>query len=216
MAFDASKIEREAQRTAMVKDFLFGLFGAVDPVESKDRDVTARELLERGKQDMQRSPPADPIVKAELQSVLGRIDDHLGLYASANELQLQAIEAYGENGDSALARAEVELERAQTLIDMEDAKTAEAVVASATVHLAALPESPISDRASLALEKSQIGLLKRQLEEAKRNAAEAVMLARQLTTDDDTLPMALRVAGVLIGQCIRSTVRKPSIARLCS
>jgi serine/threonine-protein kinase len=195
MAIDASKIEREAQRTAVVKDFLFGLFDAIDPVESKNRDVTARELLQRGEQDMQRSPPADPIVKAELQSVLGRIDDRLGLYANANELQRQAVETYGANGGNVLALAEVELERAQTLIDMEDAKNAETIVASAAVHLAALPQSPISDRATLALEKSQIALLKRQLEEGKRDAVEAVALARQLMTDDDTLSMALRVAG---------------------
>jgi serine/threonine-protein kinase len=195
MVVAASRIEREAHRTAVVKDFLFGLFSAIDPVESKTRDVTARELLQRGEQEIQRSPPSDPIIKAELQAVLGRIDDHLGLYANASELQREAVETYASGGGNTLAMAEAELERAQTLIDMEDAKTAEAIVASAGAHLAALRQSPIADRATLALEKSEIALLKRDLDQGKRDATEAVSLARQLATDDEILSMALRVAG---------------------
>ncbi|HEV7490778.1 MAG TPA: serine/threonine-protein kinase, partial [Rhodanobacteraceae bacterium] len=43
---------REAKTTASVKDFLIGLFDAVDPHEAKGRNITARELLERGKKDI--------------------------------------------------------------------------------------------------------------------------------------------------------------------
>jgi serine/threonine-protein kinase len=40
------QIAHEAQNTLQVKNFLFGLFTAVDPHEAKGREVSARELLD--------------------------------------------------------------------------------------------------------------------------------------------------------------------------
>src|SRR5207248_6714484 len=100
-------------------------------------------LLERGKQNIDSHPPDDPIVKAELQAVLGRIDSNLGLYTQASELQRQAANAFGSADARELQQAEVELDRALTLNEMQDMQGAADVIAAASTHFAALPDAPV-------------------------------------------------------------------------
>jgi eukaryotic-like serine/threonine-protein kinase len=195
LAIDRSTIERESRRTTVVKDFLFGLFGAIDPAISKDMDITARELLERGKQDLERNPPDDPLIKAELQAVLGRIDDHLGLFASANGLQRMAVDAFVAHGGSVIQRVTTELEHVQTLIDMEDANAAGERIVIAAADLAAVSNPPVEVRLLLSFERAQIGFLRRQLDEARRDALDALALARRPGGDPAILVRTLKAAG---------------------
>ncbi len=119
----AERALQEAKTTAAVKDFLFGVFTAVDPREAKGRDVTARELLERGARRVDRNFDSQPALKAELKSVLGRIYYQLGQYAEANALQATAIGALGKF-DRPLLLTQTEIDRANTLRALGDLKSA--------------------------------------------------------------------------------------------
>src|SRR6185437_933696 len=46
IVWQSRQIAREAQNTLQVKDFLFGLFTAVDPNLAKGRTLTANELVD--------------------------------------------------------------------------------------------------------------------------------------------------------------------------
>ncbi len=48
LVWESRQTAREARATAVVKDFLFGLFTAVDPNLAKGKEISARELLDRG------------------------------------------------------------------------------------------------------------------------------------------------------------------------
>ena len=186
---------REAKTSASVKDFLIGLFEAVDPQEAKGRNITARELLDRGKKNIDTKPPDDPIVKAEMQAVLGRIDFRLGLFAEASELQRQAAAAFAADGTRALSLLQTELDRSETLVEALDFKTATATLAAAESHLHAMPDAPARERTRLLTLKSALAVQQRQFADAKRDADAAVALARAAPVDDRLLTHALLLAG---------------------
>jgi serine/threonine protein kinase len=185
---------REAKTSASVKDFLIGLFEAVDPQEAKGRNITARELLERGKKNIDTRPPDDAIVKAEMQAVLGRIDFRLGLHAEASELQRQAAAAFGADGTHPLQLAEVDLDRTETAVEAIDLPAAASTITAAAADLDALPDAPARDRIRLLTLRAALAVQQRKFDDAKRDGDAAVDLARH-GGDDRLLAHALLLAG---------------------
>ncbi|HEX5124024.1 MAG TPA: serine/threonine-protein kinase, partial [Rhodanobacteraceae bacterium] len=186
---------REAKTSASVKDFVIGLFDAVDPKEAKGRVITARELLERGKKDIDSRPPQDPIVRAEMQAVLGRIDYHLGLYSEASELQRAAAETFKSTGTRQLQLVQAYLDRAETAIESIEVKVASASIDAAAAELAAMPDAPARERARLSTLRSALDVQRHKFEDAKRNADAAIALARAAHLDDRLLSRALMLEG---------------------
>jgi eukaryotic-like serine/threonine-protein kinase len=90
---------REAAKAEEVKNFVVGLFALSDPAESRGREITARELLERGVRRVDSALGRQPAVQAEMLGVLGTIHHQLGLYAEADTLLARSIQvaarAYG-------------------------------------------------------------------------------------------------------------------------
>jgi eukaryotic-like serine/threonine-protein kinase len=195
IVWQAARIEREAKTTAVVKDFLIGLFTAVDPHEAKGKNITARELLDRGKKNIEDKPPDDPAVKGELQSVLGRIDFQLGLYAEASDLQQRAIDSFRAGNVNQLQLAHTELDRAETLRSSGELKTASEMVNAADVHLRQIRQAPVSERIRLLMLRSGIAIAMRKFDESKPDADAALILARQSKTDVSQLEFALLNAG---------------------
>lgn len=91
-----------AERVALVQTeaaeqviaFLTGIFQQVDPESGANPDITARELLERGREDIDRALVGQPGVHRRMLMVLGDIYDNLGLPVPALTLfrDAQAIE----------------------------------------------------------------------------------------------------------------------------
>ncbi len=82
----------EAAKAREVKDFVIGLFTLSDPAESRGRDITARELLQRGVQRVDSALGRQPAVQEELLGVLGKIHRDLGLYPEADTLLRRATD----------------------------------------------------------------------------------------------------------------------------
>jgi serine/threonine protein kinase/uncharacterized protein HemY len=99
---------REATKARAVKDFVVSLFQVSDPAQSRGRDITARELLERGVRRVDSSLGSQPQVEEELLGVLGTIYRQLGLYPQADTLLSRAVDiarsAYGADHPEAGAR----------------------------------------------------------------------------------------------------------------
>jgi len=99
---------REAAKAREVKDFVVNLFQVSDPAESRGRDITARELLERGVRRVDSALGRQPAVQEELLGVLGKIYRELGLYAQADTLLGRAVDvakrAYGADHPEVAAR----------------------------------------------------------------------------------------------------------------
>jgi eukaryotic-like serine/threonine-protein kinase len=81
----------EAAKQRAVRDFLVQLFEASDPKQSRGRELTARELLDRGRRGIDTALAGHPEVRAELLTVLGIVHRSLGSFAPADTLFGQAV-----------------------------------------------------------------------------------------------------------------------------
>lgn len=84
--------EREARTAHEVTDFLIGLFAGSDPYENLGDSVSARTLLERGRERIGQELLGEPLVRASLLDAIGRVYSGLGRYEAADTLLRQAAE----------------------------------------------------------------------------------------------------------------------------
>ncbi|MGE0182493.1 MAG: tetratricopeptide repeat protein [Parvularculaceae bacterium] len=112
-----ARAKREAMKAERTAEFMVGLFEVPDPSESRGREVTAREILDKGVKTIETDLAAEPDVQASLMHTMGRSYTGLGLYPDAARILTVArdkrIEAKADTGDLyatkvALARAEFE------------------------------------------------------------------------------------------------------------
>jgi eukaryotic-like serine/threonine-protein kinase len=76
----------EAENTRQLSDFLLGLFRVSDPSEARGNTITAREILDRGAQKIERELGDKPVIKAEMMRTIGGVYNSLGLYKQAQPL----------------------------------------------------------------------------------------------------------------------------------
>lgn len=89
----AAQAEAERARTEAeeVARFLEGVFEVSDPRSGQGGEVRARELLVRGAGRVRSELRSQPLVRARLMGVIGRIDLQLGLYQEAEPLLAEAL-----------------------------------------------------------------------------------------------------------------------------
>ncbi len=93
MFFQSRRIQREADTTREVKDFLVELFEEADPAISRGSTITAREILDRGAARIERDLQDQPEVRATLMHTMGDVYRSLGLFAEGKPLVESALEA---------------------------------------------------------------------------------------------------------------------------
>jgi serine/threonine-protein kinase len=90
-ARNARAAEAEAAKQRAVSDFLIRTFQAADPAEARGHEPSARELLDRGRRDIDTALSAQPEVRAQLLAVLGGVEQSLGQLPSADTLLGQSV-----------------------------------------------------------------------------------------------------------------------------
>jgi eukaryotic-like serine/threonine-protein kinase len=80
------KAVEEAENTRQLSDFLLGLFRVSDPSEARGNSITAREILDKGAQKIERELGGRPVIKAEMMRTMGEVYISLGLYGQAQPL----------------------------------------------------------------------------------------------------------------------------------
>jgi len=86
---DAAQQERDAAE--QVSSFLVGLFEVSDPSRSRGSTVTARELLDRGAEQVETGLASQPTVQARLMDAIGRVYRQLGLFEQSESLLSKAL-----------------------------------------------------------------------------------------------------------------------------
>jgi serine/threonine-protein kinase len=81
----------EAAKQRAVRNFLVQLFEASDPSRSRGRELTARELLDRGRRDLDTALAAQPAVRSQLLAVLANVYAAIGVAPQADTLFAQAV-----------------------------------------------------------------------------------------------------------------------------
>ncbi len=122
----------ERARSEVVTDFLVDLFEVSDPfaLESRGNEITAREILDRGAQKLEKDLADQPQIQAKLMVAVGESFLGLGLFDAAQERLEKALEIQeklftGDHVDladtltilGAVLRSKNQLARAEELTD---------------------------------------------------------------------------------------------------
>jgi serine/threonine-protein kinase len=84
---------REAARAEHIARFLTGLFEGAQPLRNRGKDPSARELLDQGREQLQREADLEPELRAALRVVIADSYRSLGHYAEAEALLQDALSA---------------------------------------------------------------------------------------------------------------------------
>jgi serine/threonine protein kinase/Tfp pilus assembly protein PilF len=85
------KARVEAETAQQVSDFLVELFHISDPSEARGNTITAREILDRGAERIEKELSEQPLIQARLMDTMGMVYRNLGLYDGASSLLEQAL-----------------------------------------------------------------------------------------------------------------------------
>ncbi len=90
---ERARVVAESARaeTEKVADYLVSLFSEADPENSRGREITARELLDRGAARIRGELDETPLVRARLLHTIAGVYQRLGLYNEARPLAVEAL-----------------------------------------------------------------------------------------------------------------------------
>lgn len=181
--WQADAARREAARANATRDFVLSLFDGVTPDEAKGREVSARELLDRGFARLAETLATQPALEAGLSTVLAGAYRQLGDYERAGALAERGfISARGKQG-----RAAARVERGRI-------RAAEGHFAEAEVDLReALRDAP-TEHGEIRLRLAEV-----LSEEGKLDEARTLLgaLVEDRGADADTLLLARAALGGL-------------------
>jgi len=92
IASERDRANHEAAVANRVSEFLTGLFEVSDPDVARGRNLTAREILDRGAAGIEAELSEQPEVRAKLMATIGAVYYKLGLFAEAEPLYRQSLE----------------------------------------------------------------------------------------------------------------------------
>jgi len=88
---ERDRAKTEAQTAEQVSDFLVGLFEVSDPSEALGDTITAREILDKGAERIEKELADQPEVQATLMNTMGEVYMNLALYDQAFSLLENAL-----------------------------------------------------------------------------------------------------------------------------
>lgn len=97
--WQAKQAEQNAEQAEQVSAFLLELIEGSDPTKSNDGSTTVRELLDQGYEKFRTELNDQPIVRARMLGMIGKVYDNLGLYDEALPALEESIEGFQQEND---------------------------------------------------------------------------------------------------------------------
>jgi non-specific serine/threonine protein kinase/serine/threonine-protein kinase len=91
-AIELRSIRRERDRADRITDFLTNMFKVSAPSEARGNTVTAREILDRSSDEIERELDQDPVVRSQLMLVMAKTYENLGLFSRAHALLERVVQ----------------------------------------------------------------------------------------------------------------------------
>ena len=88
---EADRANREAETANRVSEFMVRLFEIPDPGEARGSTITAREILGRGSEQIERGLKDEPLIRARMMATMGKTYSNLGLFKPARRLLEQSL-----------------------------------------------------------------------------------------------------------------------------
>ncbi len=177
---EATRASQEAKTAKRTSDFLTGLFEVVDPGEARGNTVTAREILDRGSERIEKELSEEPEVRASLMGTMGRVYAQLGLFPQALPLLRNSVEERRRSlGDEDARVAEIRNNLGTTLRKAADYEGAEDELRAALE----VRRKKLGDDVATAQSENDLATLlcdRGKWEEAESLARESLELRRKL------------------------------------
>ena len=199
---ERDRAQREADKSAQVSRFVQGLFAVPQPEISRGEAITARDLLDRGVESLDRELGDQPELLAAMLSFMGETYTKLDLLESARPLLERTVEiqsgVFGEDHP--------EVAKALTALGLNLYRSARFTAAGPIFERAlAIQESALGPRdPAVALTLHRLGNLRKRLDDLDGARA---LLERALAIQETALgPMDAEVAktlnslGLVLGQ----------------
>ena len=149
---ERDRARQEAATTREVSDFIVTLFEGADPAGGRRHDLTARELLDLGRQRLEAQLTAQPAQRARLLEVLADVYDRLGARGQALEAFDAALRA-----DVLTPAREARLQARRCLLLANSGRNDEAVTAGQRAYALAQGLQP-ADQPLLATIENRLGV----------------------------------------------------------
>ena len=132
VAQERDRASREAEISAQVSSFLTDLFQVADPGESRGNTVTAREILDLGREELEERMPEPSLARARLRRTIGQVYENLGLYPEALVQYEMAWETVWSLGEETSPEAmDLQLDLGRILIALSRYEEAEELILDA-------------------------------------------------------------------------------------
>ena len=92
--------EVQAQRAEQVAAFLAEMFQESDPTKANDGSITAREMLDKGFENVQADLADQPAVQAQMLGIIGKVYQNLGLYDQSLAALEMSVSLFREIGET--------------------------------------------------------------------------------------------------------------------
>jgi eukaryotic-like serine/threonine-protein kinase len=86
------RIRRERDRADRITNFLTDMFKVSSPSEARGNAVTAREILDRSSNEIEKGLDQDPEVRSQLMLVMAKTYENLGLFSRAHDLMERVVQ----------------------------------------------------------------------------------------------------------------------------
>ena len=95
---ESERARTQATTAQMTTDFMGSLFSVADPKENRGDQVTVREMLDRGVQQIEGGLAGQQAVRSNLMRAMGQAYNGLGLYPQAQKLLAEALVQAEQSG----------------------------------------------------------------------------------------------------------------------
>ena len=167
---ERDRARSEAEKAEEVSKFLQGIFEVSDPSASRGETVTARELLDKGAQQVESDLADQPEVQAEMLDVIGKVYSELGLYDRAASMHKNALDKKQE----LLGDDHIEVATSLKLLGLTQRR------------LGNYPSADSAYRAALAIQRTSFGKTHKEVAETLTNLA---VVVRRMGNDEEAADM---------------------------
>lgn len=197
LARERDRAARERDRARAVLGFVLRLFEAQNPEQARGRELTARDLLDRGGTRVDTEFGDDPEMRAELLFTIGKVRTSLGDFDQARPMLESALRIRRERLGDHPATADSIGELAHCLAEQGEGARATALYREAlAMRRRVLP--PDDPRIALAMNDLGAALAEQSLfDEAEAIEREALRMLRARPGNDETTSMLLTNLGFL-------------------
>jgi tetratricopeptide (TPR) repeat protein len=198
-AVQAAKLRRALGESRAVTRFLVDIFQVTDPSQARGREISAREILERGARRVATELSDQPQIQATLMQVVGVVYRQIGIYDRAEELIAGALERRRRLAGAAVATdpgvGESLIELGRTQLARADYPAAGATIEQAVAAARRRGAVARSDLAEALVMLASVSRFNADLARAEAALAEAMTIQRRDGASDLALSRTAATLG---------------------